>query len=216
MSDSPAEPHKPEPNGPEPEKMGNLTGVLLGIIGVVAMLGGVMQLRKGIAEIGQGMQGDKHQALLVSSDKSLEEGKKLLVEVAPQFQQLLDAVGKTGLETVRQERADLANQVAAQFAKVADSFRAAAKDLDDYRQQAGAGKLDAFLMDKAAAYRRLTEAVELNQQLAQLVLDKSLVDTNAFLAKVDPLLAEREAAEKAATELSTKADEEGKQAQERK
>jgi hypothetical protein len=211
MSKSPAKPHKPEPKKKKSRPILRVfLRLLLAFVGIGVMIVGGIQLNKGNGESSEDAQAGQVHALFVSSEKSVEEANKLITAAVPQFQQLLDAVDKSGHAAVGKEKADLANRIGAQFASAAGLFREAAKDLDDYRQQVDDTRLDAYATDRAAACRRMADVEELNQQLAQLVLDTSLADAKAFTAKVDQLVAQRDAALKAANELSAKADEAAK------
>jgi hypothetical protein len=194
----------------EPKKTNLLKTIALLSFGLIGIVLGVAQIQRGIKEITGAGRDPELQRLLVDSDKAVDDANKLMQDVAPLFQQLLDEVDKVGLDLVHQQKQELAQQVSEKFEKASVLLHTAAKELDEAVQHKVADKYKAFLADKSLSYRLTADACDRNREIVTLVMDKSIDKLEVLMPKIESAAAKREEAQKAAAEASAKAEEAAK------
>jgi hypothetical protein len=197
----------------EPKKKRDLTAVVLIVCGLVGVVLGIMRMQRGIKEFVGSVGDPEMKRLLAESDQAIDDANKLMLDAAPLFQQLMNEIDRWGLDGVRQQKQELAQQVSERFGKAAGMLRTAAQEVDDAAERNVADKLKPFLAEKSQAYRLTADACARNQEIVALVLDKSIATLADLMPKIEAVAMKRDAAQKAAADASAKADEAARQFQ---
>ena len=121
-----------QPSEPK-KKMSTPMRVATILVGLAAVVAGGLQIQRGMREVKDASASSEDQKLLVDSDQQMQAATKLLVDLVQKFQDLMTSVDKDGLDAVRKNKADAAQQIASQFGDGAAKFRKAADELDSFR-----------------------------------------------------------------------------------
>jgi hypothetical protein len=190
-----------------------LVRVFVVILGVVAMIGGGVQMYRGIGEMKGAGDGAEVERLLEQSDQSLAEAKKSLSAVEPRFVKLLEALDNDGLETVRKDKQQEVRDMIDGWGKVSEQCRTAAKELDEAAEHPGTEKMRPYLAGMSKAYLLFAEGYGRNGEIARTILDDPAKKLEDLLPKIKTAAEQREAEIKQGNDEVAKAEELAKQLQ---
>ena len=185
----------------------------------VAVLSGVIILVAGVAQIWQGVKrlrsgnSPEFTQMVQESDSALAEARRYATEAAPRFQQMMKDVDALGLEAFRAQQKEAATQTIDLLRNSSEQFRLAEKKLDDSKSLNRNEKLTPFLEHKARSYGLFAQTVDINQEMAELVMDESITSVDALLPKLSDANARYQAVEKDAKAAGSQADEIGNRLQ---
>lgn len=180
--------------------------IVLGICGLVGIVTGVRQMYEGVNEIRGAGESKVVMQLLKESDQAVDEANAVTQAAAMPFQTMLDAVDNTGLEAARKQHGETAQKLIADFATAATKARLGASKLAEAEQHGVSDNFKPFIETKAKAYESFATACDKNQALVKLVMDESFAKLDDLLPKFNAVLAERDAAQKQATDLTEQAN----------
>ena len=182
------------------------------LAGVIVLLGGVAQMWKGVKGLRSGNSPEFTQ-LLKESDSAVAEARRYAGEASPLFQRMMNDVDTLGLEAFRAQQKQAATQTIDLLRNSSEQFRLAEKKLADSKPLNRNDKLTPYLDSKARSYGLFAQTVDINQEMAELVLDESITSVDALLPKLTDATARYKAAEKEAQAAGSEADEIGKRIQ---
>jgi len=204
-------PTVPPPSAP-PKKLSKPVALLVGICGLIVIVGGILQVTKGIKEMRGAGPSDELNRLMQEVEQAVAVANRTGLEAGPLFQKLLNDVDGVGLAKVRKDQKEGAQKIAGLFATSAEQFHLAAKKSEAAAQMESREKFKPFFTLKAQAYESYGKARELNQSIVQMVLDESIVQVDDLVKKATAAGQERDAAETSAKETEAKAEAVAKEA----
>lgn len=190
----------------QPKKRSGATTALMAIGGIIAMVAGGLQMYRGVSEIRSAGEDPQLKQLADESDQALAKANQLAMDVNPRFQRLLDEFDSLGVDAFRKQKRDEAQKVSDEFGQAAEQFSLAAQKLD---AAAGHNLKDAYkpiFADKSRVYTLSRQVCEKDQQIIGALLDDSLKQAPDVLAKIQPVVTERDAIQKQANEAAATAD----------
>ena len=177
--------------------------IVVVVCGLIAIVGGIMQMKKGFGEMKMDPEVER---LSKESDESFTAANKQLAEAGTLFQSVLDAVDKDGLPAVRTQKRESVEKAATLYEEASQKLRQAAQKADDAAAKKPGEKLEEFLKTKAGAYREFAAAREINRDIARMILDETIKTGEELVAKVTDPAARRDKLEASATEAAARAD----------
>lgn len=191
--------------GATPKKNGKLTTVVILIVAVVAIISGIAKMKSGLGEM-FGSLDPKVKQLVDDADasgaKALEVGKA----ADEKFNTLIAAVNAKTLDELRTAEADAVAETRKSLAEVAEHFRTSATKLDEAGKLEIPEKLKQFLTPKAGMYHAYAETYDYKGEIVAVIVDTSISDKNALIARMNELTEKADAALKSGNDLSAKAD----------
>ncbi len=182
-----------------------LQRVILLVVGLVGIVFGGMRVFEGVNTIREAGENPAVTALLKESDKAIEEADAITKDVVASFQSLLDAVDTDGLDAVRKQKRELAEQIIDTFESAAAKARLGSSKLKETVSHKISDTVKPFIETKAKAYDAFALGYDKNRAIVELILDESFATVDDFLPKFNELVAERDAAQKLAVDLTTQA-----------
>lgn len=171
--------------------------IVIIIAGIVAIVTGIIQMTGGFKEMNADPEVDR---LAKESDTAFAAANADLSVAASQFQSVLKAVEKDGLATVRRDRrADLENVIVL-YGKATDNLRLAAQKADEATARKPGEKVEEFLKSNAEALRGFAAARDISRDIARMVLDESIKNTEEFDVKFNAATERSQKLENAANE----------------
>ncbi|MBL8827495.1 MAG: hypothetical protein JNM18_11005 [Planctomycetaceae bacterium] len=183
-----------------------LVRVVLIVCGIAGMITGARQMYEGVNEIRGAGESAAATQRIKESDQAVDEANAITQAAAMPFQALLDAVDNTGLEAARKQHGEAAQKLIADFAAAATKARLGAAKLTEAEQHGVNENFKPFIDTKAKSYEAFAVACDKNQALVKLLMDESFAKLDDVLPKFNVVVAERDAAQKQANELTEQAN----------
>lgn len=184
-------------------KMSPTARIIIIIVGIAAMAGGILQIKKGLGgtKMDPGVE-----RLSKESDTAFAEANKDLATAAPLFQSVLEAVDKEGLASVREQKKAEVERVIALYDQASQKLRLAAQKTTDAAALKPGEKLQSFLETKAEAYRGFASARDVSRDIARMVLDDSIKTSEELVPKISEAVTRCQKLEASANEVNARAD----------
>lgn len=180
--------------------------VVLIVCGIAGMITGARQMYQGVNEIRGAGESAVATQLIKESDQAVDEANAITQAAAMPFQAMLDAVDNTGLEAARKQHSEPSQKLIADFTAAAAKARLGASKLAEAEQHGVSEQFKPFLEAKAKSYEAFATACDKNQALVKLIMDESFAKLDDLLPKFNAVVAERDAAQKQANELTEQAN----------
>ena len=191
-------------DAPPPKSSNLVLRIFGGLFGLIAIAGGIASINSGIDEIFG--DGGKVKAISTECDKSIDQANEFNAAATKHLNALLKNVDDQGLEVVRKDQAVDVKKAIEEYASSAAAFRQAADKLDEAKPLKIKDKLRKFIELKSNAYRLNAESCDRNQDLLRLLIDDSVKTIDDLLAKMNPIVEQREACLKQARTFEREAN----------
>jgi hypothetical protein len=177
--------------------------VLVGGLGIVAIVLGIRQMVSGVREMSSG---SGQSELIAQADEQVTTANRLTNEAAPVFLAALSDLETRGLDFVRQEHAAALPPARDQFNQAAENLDQAADKLESVSRDVSDGKQREYYATKSRAYRQFATTKRVGVQIIDLMLDPSKTDQQALLAEIVPLTDQIDSANTQGKELESQAE----------
>jgi hypothetical protein len=196
---------------PAQPKQRSIAFKIFGVLcALLILLGGAAQMWKGVKQLrGGGGNSPQFSQLLKESDNALVEARRYAGEASPLFKRMMNDVDTLGLDGFRAQQKESATQTIDLLRNSSEQFRLAERKLSESKSLNRNPKLTPFLETKARSYDLLAQTVDINQEMAELVLDESITSVDALLPKLTDATTRYKAVEKDAQAASSEAEELG-------
>ena len=188
------------------KRMSRPLRIILFICGIIAIAVGITQMLRGVTTIFGSGSSVASKQLVQELNTAVSAANKSMLEGHPMFQKLLNDVDSQGLAKVRQEQKAVVQTVVDLFGRSAAQFILAAKKSTEAAQQESSENMKSYYALKAQTYEFSVTALTINQEIARLVADESIVNMEDLVAKAVEAGKRRDAAQKRSRETEAKAD----------
>jgi hypothetical protein len=147
--------------------------LIIGVIGVVAMVSGIRQCGSGLDEMSAGSAVEK---LVTVIDAHVDSGNVAMIAAQPLMMTLLNDVDKLGLAAARQQDSTEARKAHDLFAQSSAHFRTAAKLTGDVSAKDDRETMKPIWALKMTTFNGLGDVEAINQQITALLRDESATD----------------------------------------
>lgn len=147
--------------------------LLIGVLGLVAMVSGFRQCSSGLDEMSSGAAVEK---LATVIDAHVDSGNVAMIAAQPLMMTLLNDVDKLGLAAARQQDSAEARKAYDLFAQSSVHFRTAAKLTGDASAKDDRETMKPIWALKMTTFNGLGDVEAINQQITALLRDESATD----------------------------------------
>lgn len=194
----------------EPNTMTTKKGpiyTILGIaVGVVILLGGAAKLYRATQSISSGNANQQVRDLLGESDKAVEAANQGMGAVFPSFQKLLGDFDASELSAFRQEQANSAANIKADYLSINDKLQMSLQKIAEATKLGVDPQLGSFLEARSGSYKHLIQVNLKNKEIVEAIMDPSMSDRAAILDKIVSIVASRDVEQKAYEASAANAD----------
>jgi cytochrome c556 len=187
-------------------KKSKLTSIVLLIVAVIALISGITKMKHGLSEMSGSELSAEIKVLMDASNNAVREANTHIQAAAPKFQTLLNALDASPLEQVRSQQSTDANEVAKDFKAASEQFVLAASKLDEALKFKTDDVHKNYFTLKSHEYRSRGNVFDKNAQIVGLVLDASIVDHDALVAKILEIAKARDVEQKSADDDAAEAE----------
>ena len=180
---------------------------VLGVVfGLIVLAGGAAKFYRGLSGLTSTGLNPKVKTLLEESDAAIAVANQQTSTVVPAFQQLLTDFDTLGVANFRAERREACATLTDQYTTINDQLQTASNKIKEAIKLGIDANTTAFLDARSKSYSLLVDVTKHNLDIIRTLLDESVVDTDAIVAKVQSIAENRALAEKAANEATAAAD----------
>ena len=147
--------------------------VIIGAVGIVAMVSGFRQCSSGLSEM---KGGSEFEALVTTIDAHVDSGNVAMVAAQPLMMTLLNDVDRLGLSVARQRDSAQAHKANELFGQSSTHFRMAASLSGEASAQDSRESMKPIWALKLTTFSGLSEVEAINQQITALLRDESATD----------------------------------------
>lgn len=170
------------------------------LFGLIVLAGGAAKFYRGLSALNSSSTNPKVRELLTASDAAVLDANREIQLAGPQFQTLLEDFDSMGPVSFRKERHQAAELLSQRYRTVIQQLRLASSKALEATQLDTDGKANGFLTAKSQSYEHLATANEKNAEIVQALMDTSISEVDAIIAKVQELATLRAADQKASDE----------------
>ncbi len=174
---------------------------------MIVLAGGAAKFYRGISGLTKPQSNSQVRDLLVKSDEAAADANGKSIAIAPAFDALLGEFDRLGVAEFRAQKQDDSARLSGQFKQVSDALGTASGLLLEAAKLESNPKLTSFITARSKSYEMCIEANSKNIEIIAATMDKSLADSAAVLARIESIVADRNAAQEAAQKAAATADE---------